>query len=165
MDSCDCNLMSWCTCQLQGFREFISQQVDLRSTSNIKGVFILCRQHKDNKLLPIYKNIKCLASYHAKPKRICLMPWGWPSSIIQFLYIKPQRGGAPHTHPRVVLYRFSTSNHNCRTCGWSTASVVLYHFSTSNHNDRWLTMKHIRVVLYRFSTSNHNEYEEVDIVY
>ena len=112
MGSCDCNLMSSCPCQLLGFREFISQQVDLRSTSNIKGVFILCRQHKDNKLLPIYKNIKCLASYHAKPKRICLMPWGWPSSIIQFLYIKPQRGGAPHTHPRVVLYRFSTSNHN-----------------------------------------------------
>ena len=62
------------------------------------------------------------------------MPWGWPNSIIQILHIKPQREGAPHTHPRVVLYRFSTSNHNSITRITYCAYVVLYRFSTSNHN-------------------------------
>ena len=35
---------------------------------------------------------------------------------------------------KVVLYRFSTSNHNKRTCGVWGILVVLYRFSTSNHN-------------------------------
>ena len=34
--------------------------------------------------------------------------------------------------------------------------VVLYRFSTSNHNPHHLLSKHRPVVLYRFSTSNHN---------
>ena len=37
---------------------------------------------------------------------------------------------------RVVLYRFSTSNHNFYFFGVFTLIVVLYRFSTSNHNLR-----------------------------
>ena len=35
-----------------------------------------------------------------------------PSCIISFLYIKPQRAAGSTRSPFVVLYRFSTSNHN-----------------------------------------------------
>ncbi len=35
----------------------------------------------------------------------------------------------------VVLYRFSTSNHNVLTCVLLLPTVVLYRFSTSNHNE------------------------------
>ena len=60
------------------------------------------------------------------------------SCIISFLYIKPQLAPTNFIVFIVVLYRFSTSNHNsiCTTLrfGW----VVLYRFSTSNHNLRQL---------------------------
>ena len=57
---------------------------------------------------------------------------------------------------RVVLYRFSTSNHNMLPSRYNSTLVVLYRFSTSNHNPFLLHLHTGRVVLYRFSTSNHN---------
>ena len=59
---------------------------------------------------------------------------------------------------RVVLYRFSTSNHNFNPTPAEWASVVLYRFSTSNHNFENPVSKLLGVVLYRFSTSNHNRH-------
>ena len=56
----------------------------------------------------------------------------------------------------IVLYRFSTSNHNPFTSRSVAHSVVLYRFSTSNHNYQATMMPSGYVVLYRFSTSNHN---------
>ncbi len=56
----------------------------------------------------------------------------------------------------VVLYRFSTSNHNCVAVDLARGVVVLYRFSTSNHNCLLQLTNKFRVVLYRFSTSNHN---------
>ena len=54
--------------------------------------------------------------------------------IISFLYIKPQPCIIYVMHLLVVLYRFSTSNHNY-ACYFNTfLFVVLYRFSTSNHN-------------------------------
>ena len=56
----------------------------------------------------------------------------------------------------VVLYRYSTSNHNADTEGSETSAVVLYRYSTSNHNSWWKSLCRTAVVLYRYSTSNHN---------
>ena len=54
--------------------------------------------------------------------------------IISFLYIKPQLTLIFIIVMPVVLYRFSTSNHNSH-CGIPLfITVVLYRFSTSNHN-------------------------------
>ena len=54
--------------------------------------------------------------------------------IISFLYIKPQRQFPPAACATVVLYRFSTSNHNLLSLLSTGIYVVLYRFSTSNHN-------------------------------
>ena len=54
----------------------------------------------------------------------------------------------------VSLHQTTTVSYCSISCCW----VVLYRFSTSNHNDD-VTILHLgRVVLYRFSTSNHNLY-------
>ena len=54
--------------------------------------------------------------------------------IISFLYIKPQPPASCAAQLRVVLYRFSTSNHNHQGGHHWRGVVVLYRFSTSNHN-------------------------------
>ena len=78
------------------------------------------------------------------------------SCIISFLYIKPQLI-TPNLIPiKVVLYRFSTSNHNAMQYDCQRVDVVLYRFSTSNHNCGRIVCNGLCVVLYRFSTSNHN---------
>ena len=56
------------------------------------------------------------------------------SCIISFLYIKPQLNPASVNRRMVVLYRFSTSNHNHVARNNALPDVVLYRFSTSNHN-------------------------------
>ena len=56
------------------------------------------------------------------------------SCIISFLYIKPQRYDIYLSPNKVVLYRFSTSNHNETWHDDLSGTVVLYRFSTSNHN-------------------------------
>ena len=53
-----------------------------------------------------------LVTQRQQASTICLLPWGWPSSVTPFFYIKPQRGDKTTIQPKVVLYRFSTSNHN-----------------------------------------------------
>ena len=56
------------------------------------------------------------------------------SCLISLFYIKPQ---LTHFAPRkhyVVLYRYSTSNHNCCLRAKKNRVVVLYRYSTSNHN-------------------------------
>ena len=62
--------------------------------------------------------------------------------LIPFFYIKPQ---PPSILPRkytVVLYLFSTSNHNMQQANLDKSRVVLYLFSTSNHN----TMRQIKLI-------------------
>ena len=56
------------------------------------------------------------------------------SCIISFLYIKPQPSKMLAQKATVVLYRFSTSNHNANGHPFTNGEVVLYRFSTSNHN-------------------------------
>ena len=76
--------------------------------------------------------------------------------IISFLYIKPQQVITNRVYTSVVLYRFSTSNHNMIPPTLLKSIVVLYRFSTSNHNSVPTFQNMGEVVLYRFSTSNHN---------
>ena len=102
--------------------------------------------------------ISCIISFlYIKPQpkrheRKCLC-----RCIISFLYIKPQRNVYCGLPAKVVLYRFSTSNHNCQYQFYVQGVVVLYRFSTSNHNCVFMLVIAPRVVLYRFSTSNHNK--------
>ena len=111
-------------------------------------------EHKDNKPLPIYRNIKCLAGFYVKPQHINL--FSTTRCIISFLYIKPQPNSGDSWEVPVVLYRFSTSNHNSTLLACSQPYVVLYRFSTSSHTFPCMPFRLPRVVLYRFSTSNHN---------
>ena len=55
-----------------------------------------------------------------------------------------------------IIYRLSTSNHNCCQCDAHRGGIVLYRLSTSNHNMPHTRSRVILIVLYRLSTSNHN---------
>ncbi len=57
---------------------------------------------------------------------------------------------------KVVLYLYSTSNHNIFPFRLSSQGVVLYLYSTSNHNNTVSRDFILKVVLYLYSTSNHN---------
>ena len=110
-----------------------------------RGAYLVL-EHKDNKPLPIYRNIKCLAGFYVKPQHITLYRFSTSNHnllkslkdlrklyyivslhqtttarivhgpragcIISFLYIKPQPNSGDSWEVPVVLYRFSTSNHN-----------------------------------------------------
>ena len=56
--------------------------------------------------------------------------------LISLFYIKPQPIINGLKDLTVVLYRYSTSNHNTDTDVMSRVTVVLYRYSTSNHNQR-----------------------------
>ena len=58
-------------------------------------------------------------------------PW---NCLISFFYIKPQRKGQQYFINKIVLYLFSTSNHNRSGLAVGWRLIVLYLFSTSNHN-------------------------------
>ena len=104
-----------------------------------------------------YNSQDCIISFlYIKPQPFLTTP-SWPSGcIISFLYIKPQLAFKCFVYCFVVLYRFSTSNHNHSPRSVRTSQVVLYRFSTSNHNFSYWLYCCPFVVLYRFSTSNHN---------
>ena len=54
--------------------------------------------------------------------------------LIPLFYIKPQPQSVhPYTLP-IVLYLYSTSNHNCARRLSTRRQIVLYLYSTSNHN-------------------------------
>ena len=118
-----------------------------------------------------------LVTQRQQASTICLLPWGWPSSVTPFFYIKPQRGDKTTIQPKVVLYRFSTSNHNhgvpnsiffvlyyivslhqTTTIGFTSAAILCCIISflyikpqLQECHEYWRF-----VVLYRFSTSNHS---------
>ena len=74
----------------------------------------------------------------------CFFPQG---CIISFLYIKPQPACWNAPAALVVLYRFSTSNHNEDDLSTTLEKVVLYRFSTSNHN-RTIQIKSAMLLYY-----------------
>ena len=134
-------IVSWCIRELLVFREFTSKQVDLFCTPYMREASILCWQHKNNKPLSIYRNIKSQDGFYIKRQR-CRGPGSaLPGCIISFLYIKPQLFRVTMFPRGVVLYRFSTSNHNLAIAARWCVRVVLYRFSTSNHNTAHATRK------------------------
>ena len=56
------------------------------------------------------------------------------SCFISLFYIKPQHNSYTLVPISVVLYPYSTSNHNYQGKGIRLVHVVLYPYSTSNHN-------------------------------
>ena len=76
---------------------------------------------------------------------------------ISLFYIKPQLDCPTQLLSLVVIYRYSTSNHNFLSILNLLSSVVIYRYSTSNHNSSGVPMEQYRVVIYRYSTSNHND--------
>ena len=92
-----CKLMSRRIRELLGFHEFIRQWVDLYCTLYMRGVFILCWYHKDNKFLSIYRNIKsqddfALCSLCSYVKNTCI-------------YVKTRNESLQTSlHPRVRAY-------------------------------------------------------------
>ena len=105
-----------------------------------------------------YQVVRCciISFLYIKPQLDERDSWLAVSCIISFLYIKPQPPRYWMSQKFVVLYRFSTSNHNCHSTLTTWQAVVLYRFSTSNHNAFLNSSSAVCVVLYRFSTSNHN---------
>ena len=78
--------------------------------------------------------------------------------LISLFYIKPQPLVSYHQYLIIVLYLFSTSNHNFSPMTDSRMLIVLYLFSTSNHNCQRRHLYLSSIVLYLFSTSNHNTF-------
>ena len=76
--------------------------------------------------------------------------------LIPFFYIKPQLYLSAAFFFVIVLYLFSTSNHNWAMWRQAQVCIVLYLFSTSNHNCVSNLRRDGKIVLYLFSTSNHN---------
>ena len=79
-------------------------------------------------------------------------------SIVLYLFSTSNHNnvGQSNNVAAIVLYLFSTSNHNESVEFLTDDEIVLYLFSTSNHNCRSIPLRARSIVLYLFSTSNHN---------
>ena len=69
------------------------------------------------------------------------------SCILSKFHIKPQLLRSRNAKTRVVSYRNSTSNHNCRSFIVCSRVVVSYRNSTSNHNVRRRSQEHRKLYL------------------
>ena len=77
----------------------------------------------------------CLISlFYIKPQLIQFTKVGSPYCLISLFYIKPQLCQCSLGCVFIVLYLFSTSNHNSFSHAGLLMFIVLYLFSTSNHN-------------------------------
>ena len=115
------------------------------STSNHNGrclylifsllYYIVSLHQTTTRGLPLISLLCCIISFlYIKPQLGQRRRVTRNSCIISFLYTKPQPGRPSTKAAAVVLYRFSTSNHNWLCNASSREQVVLYRFSTSNHN-------------------------------
>ena len=85
--------VSWCVRKSLCFRELISWWVDLCCTSYMRGAFILALQHKENKLLSIYRDFKGLANFCIKSCRKSSLSsslWWWGYGRYGTLYFPNQ---------------------------------------------------------------------------
>ena len=77
----------------------------------------------------------CLISlFYIKPQPSSLLGFAMLNCLISLFYIKPQLSWSAVSQCSIVLYLFSTSNHNTLCSHHSKPEIVLYLFSTSNHN-------------------------------
>ena len=78
---------------------------------------------------------RCLISlFYIKPQPALTDMFRLRGCLISLFYIKPQLVNSTSESRNVVLYRYSTSNHNWVTLRAKVKFVVLYRYSTSNHN-------------------------------
>ena len=79
--------------------------------------------------------LHCLISlFYIKPQLVIFMTPTSSHCLISLFYIKPQHIVQRCGNTLIVLYLFSTSNHNSLCLVNNLLSIVLYLFSTSNHN-------------------------------
>ena len=105
--------------------------------------------------------LHCLiSSFYIKPQLECEPELRLGHCLISSFYIKPQLGRGGFLCPLIVLYRLSTSNHNCIMLHYDLEDIVLYRLSTSNHNFMYASGDTYIIVLYRLSTSNHNRFAQ-----
>ena len=84
---------------------------------------------------PLPYGLCCLISlFYIKPQLNMIIFLYTVSCLISLFYIKPQPYRAGGNILFVVLYPYSTSNHNLTNEVIYSHSVVLYPYSTSNHN-------------------------------
>ncbi len=97
--------------------------------------------------------------FYIKPQPAKHLPAKRGSCVIFLFYIKPQPD--PTDNPSAqscVIFLFYIKPQPC--CPMPTSAlVVLYFYSTSNHNQMMDRFYPNRVVLYFYSTSNHNSHE------
>ena len=99
----------------------------------------------------------CLISlFYIKPQLDARLKSTGLGCLISLFYIKPQQSFVWYCWRWVVLYLYSTSNHNWPLSRLQVIRVVLYLYSTSNHNYACIINNTHIVVLYLYSTSNHN---------
>ena len=105
-------------------------------------------------------NFNCfIPLFYIKPQPNCVT-FDWESDcFIPLFYIKPQPALLGDKSGSIVLYLYSTSNHNLDQIFGKHLPIVLYLYSTSNHNRRGSTKSLTFIVLYLYSTSNHNTVE------
>ena len=110
--------------------------------------------------VPEYKShLLCYISILHQTTTLLSMSTYTRRCVIFLFYIKPQRRVTITLRGTVVLYFYSTSNHNNVPRLHKVVVVVLYFYSTSNHNQMMDRFYPNRVVLYFYSTSNHNSHE------
>ena len=101
----------------------------------------------------------CIISFLYIKPQLASFTYGWTTScIISFLYIKPQRNAACTSTSKGCIISFLYIKPQHRAVEYIIKLVVLYRFSTSNHNSSHGHHRSRGVVLYRFSTSNHNTF-------
>ena len=118
-------------------------------------IFIL---HQTTTQVPlVFPCTRCLISlFYIKPQLFSLYNDTRNGCLISLFYIKPQLKAPFIIQYAVVLYLYSTSNHNNNDEQRTDFGVVLYLYSTSNHNFLNAEPYCFGVVLYLYSTSNHN---------
>ena len=80
-------------------------------------------------------SIDCLISlFYIKPQQDNQLGQNRNNCLISLFYIKPQPMEMSLSSTRIVLYLYSTSNHNVEQLLVAPDVIVLYLYSTSNHN-------------------------------
>ena len=101
----------------------------------LKLSYILILHQTTTATIEDLKSSSCFISlFYIKPQLVTSFPFYRSRCFISLFYIKPQHNSYTLVPISVVLYPYSTSNHNYQGKGIRLVHVVLYPYSTSNHN-------------------------------
>ena len=101
--------------------------------------------------------ISChISLFYIKPQLFLALNWKLSGCHISLFYIKPQHEiGMYDAQTRCHISLFYIKPQLNLLVMWIDL-VVIYRYSTSNHNSKAIVAIIKRVVIYRYSTSNHN---------